>query len=57
MIHFPNERRRGGKTSPAMGRFSKVIEDLGLRDIPLQGVLLPGEGVEIVALCPDLTVF
>ena len=57
MIHFPNERRRGGKTLPAMGRFSKVIEDLGLRDIPLQGVLLPGEGVEIVALCPDLTVF
>ena len=37
MIHFPNEHRRGGKISSAMRRFSEVIEDLGLRDIPVQG--------------------
>ena len=37
MIRFPIERRRGGRISSSMRRFSKVIEDLGLRDIPLQG--------------------
>ena len=37
MICFPNECRRGSKISPAMRRFSKVIKDLDLRDIPLQG--------------------
>ena len=35
MIRFPNERRRGGKLSPSMQRFSKVIDDLDLRDLPL----------------------
>ena len=36
-IRFPIERRRGGRISSSMRRFSKVIEDLGLRDILLQG--------------------
>ena len=37
MIRFPNERRRGGKMSSSMRRFSKVIDDLDLRDLPLHG--------------------
>ena len=37
MIRFPGERKRGGRTSNSMRRFSEVIEDLSLRDIPLQG--------------------
>ncbi|RVW93853.1 Zinc finger CCCH domain-containing protein 37 [Vitis vinifera] len=37
MIRFPNERRRGGRVSPSMRRFSEVIDDLDLRDLPLQG--------------------
>ncbi|RVW89101.1 putative ribonuclease H protein [Vitis vinifera] len=37
MIRFPNEWRRGGRLSPSMRRFSEVIDDLDLRDLPLQG--------------------
>ena len=37
MIRFPNERRRGGRMSSSMRRFSKVIDDLDLRDPPLHG--------------------
>ena len=37
MICFPFEPKRGGKISSSMRRFFfDVIEDLGLRDIPLQ---------------------
>ena len=36
IIRFPNERRRGGRVSPSMRRFSEVIDDdLDLRDLPL----------------------
>ena len=35
MIRFPNESRRGGRLSSSMRRFSKVIDDLDLRDLPL----------------------
>ncbi|RVW15364.1 LINE-1 reverse transcriptase-like [Vitis vinifera] len=37
LIRFPNESRRGGRLSSSMRRFSKVIDDLDLRDLPLQG--------------------
>ena len=37
MIRFLNERRKGGRLSPSMRRFSEVIDDLDLRDLPLQG--------------------
>ena len=37
MIKFPNERRRGEKVSSLMRRFLEVIDDLDLRDLPLQG--------------------
>ena len=35
MIKFPRERSRGGGLSSTMRRFSEVLEDLELRDIPL----------------------
>ena len=35
-ILYPNERTRGGKISNSMRRFSDVLNDLGLRDLPLQ---------------------
>ena len=37
MIRFPSEHSRGGHLSPTMRRFSKVIEELELRDLSLQG--------------------
>ncbi|RVX19759.1 Transposon TX1 uncharacterized 149 kDa protein [Vitis vinifera] len=37
LIRFPNESRRGGRLSSSMRRFSEVIDDLDLRDLPLQG--------------------
>ncbi|RVW53031.1 hypothetical protein CK203_072745 [Vitis vinifera] len=37
MIKFPFKRSRGGRLSSAMRRFLEVIEDLELRDLPLQG--------------------
>ena len=33
----PNERKRGGKLSPSMRRFAEVVNELGLRDLPLKG--------------------
>ena len=37
MIRFPEERSRGGGLFALMRRFSEVLEDLELRDFPLQG--------------------
>ena len=34
MIRFPFERSRVGRLSPTMRRFSEVVEDLELRDLP-----------------------
>ncbi|RVW72019.1 hypothetical protein CK203_054053 [Vitis vinifera] len=53
MIRFPDERRRGGRVSPSMRRFSEVIDDLDLRDLPLQGARLLGVVGGIVKLCQD----
>lgn len=39
MIRFPLKHNRGGKLPSTMKRFSEVIEDLELRDLPLQGGL------------------
>lgn len=36
-IGFLLELSRGGKLSSTMRRFSKVIKELELRDLPLQG--------------------
>ena len=37
MVLSPNERNRGGRFSHSMRRFSKVMNELRLRDLPLQG--------------------
>ena len=34
-ILSPNERSRGGRISPAMRRFSEILNELGLRDLLL----------------------
>ena len=39
MIRFPLKHSRGGKLSYAMRRFSEMVEDLELWDMPLQGGL------------------
>ena len=44
MIKFPNERKRGEKVSSSMRRFLEVIDDLDLRDLPLQGGPLTWSG-------------
>ena len=36
-ILSPSERSRGGRISNSMRRFADVLNDLGLRDLPLQG--------------------
>ena len=37
VIRFPMECSRGGKLNFTMRRFCEIIEDLELRDLPLQG--------------------
>ncbi|RVW17395.1 Transposon TX1 uncharacterized 149 kDa protein [Vitis vinifera] len=44
MIKFPFKHSRGGRLSSTMRRFLEVIKDLELRDLPLQGVLIPKKG-------------
>ena len=43
-IISPNERSRGGRISNTMRRFSEILNDLGLRDLPLQGGLYTWRG-------------
>ena len=40
MIRFPSERNREASIWGGMRRFSQVIDELNLKDIPLQGRLL-----------------
>ena len=37
VTRFPNERNREGRISCSMRRFCQVIDELELKDIPLQG--------------------
>ena len=37
MIRFPSERSREGRLFSSMRRFSEVLDELALRDLPLQG--------------------
>ena len=37
VIRFPNEQSRAGRLSGSMRRFSEVLDELALRDLPLQG--------------------
>ena len=36
-VLYPNERSRGGRLTNSMRRFSEILNDLELRDLPLQG--------------------
>ena len=36
-ILYPGERATGGRIDNSMRRFSEILNDLGLRDLPLQG--------------------
>ena len=36
VIHFPNKRSREGRISSSMRRFSQIINELELKDLPLQ---------------------
>ena len=44
MIRFPSERSREGRIIGTMRRFSKMIEELALRDLPLHGGSLTWSG-------------
>ena len=45
VIRFPNERNREGRTSSSMRRFSHIIDELELKDVPHQwGVLYVERG-------------
>ena len=37
VVRFPIESSRGGRLSASMRRFLDIMEDLELRDLPLQG--------------------
>ena len=37
MTLSPFERNRGDGLSPSMRRFSEILNELGLRDLPLKG--------------------
>ena len=37
IVHFPSERLRGSRLTPAMENFSEFIEELSLIDLPLEG--------------------
>ena len=37
VLRFPRERNREGRWTGAMKRFTQVIEDLELKDLPLKG--------------------
>ena len=43
-ILSPSERARGGNFSPPMRRFAEIVNELGLRDLPLQGGLFTWSG-------------
>ena len=40
----PSERARGGQYTPPMKRFAEIVNELGLRDLPLQGGLYTWSG-------------
>ena len=54
-ILYPEERSKGGRIDNSMRRFSDILNDLSLRDLPLQGGggLTPGGEDSMVAQIPD----
>ena len=58
MTLSPSERNRGDRLSPSMRCFSEILNELGLRDLPLQGGgggLSPGGEAIIAVQCLTLT--
>ena len=37
MVRFPSERSREGRLTSSMRRFTEVVEELALKDLPLHG--------------------
>ena len=37
VLRFPGKKNRGGRWTGAMRRFSQIIDELELKDMPLQG--------------------
>ena len=62
VVRTPSECSKGGQISFSLRRFSIVIEDLGLKDLPLQGSYfthaagydLKDLGAETVTIVPSL---
>ena len=44
VVRFPCESSRGGRLTISMGRFTEIMEDLELRDLPLQGGVFSWRG-------------
>ena len=44
MVRFPGERNKASRLSSFMRRFLEIIEELELRDLPLQGGLFTRRG-------------
>ena len=44
VLRFPRERNREGRWTGAMRRFSQIIDELDLKDMPLQGGVLTWTG-------------
>ena len=51
-ILFPNERFRRGRFYNSMRRFSDILNDLELRDLPLQGDPYTWRVVSMAVQCP-----
>ena len=56
MIRFPSERSREGRLFLTMRRFSEVVEELELRDLPLQGGCSRGVEVSIIGQSQELII-
>ena len=52
VVRFLGERRNCLRISPSMRRFSKIIEEFHLRDLPLVGGAILGVVTQIIDPCP-----
>ena len=52
VILYPEERSKGGRIDNSMRRFSDILNDLGLRDLPLRRGLIPDGEASMVDQSP-----
>ena len=57
MVLSRNERNTVGRLSHSMRRFTKVLNELGLRDLLCRGALSPGAVATTTNVCPVLIDF